>query len=120
MRTYAVYSGGGTDFVLIRDTFSWGAVLFAPLWALWHRMWLVAGLFVVINVALSFIAYGQDLGVLSMGFGLLVGFVASDIRCWHLEQKGWTLDAIVTGADRDAAERRFLDARPELTSALLP
>ena len=49
MRVYTVHILPGADALedaplLVREGFCWPAAIFTVFWALWHRMWLVAGL----------------------------------------------------------------------------
>src|SRR5258708_18763396 len=37
--------------VFVRDRFTWSAFLFAPLWMLWHRLWLVLLGYLVVMTA---------------------------------------------------------------------
>ena len=36
-------------FAFVRDGFSFWAFLLAPLWMLWHRMWLVLAVYVAVS-----------------------------------------------------------------------
>ncbi len=40
-------------FVFVRDGFHWWAFLLAPLWMLWHRLWLVFVIYLVVVAALT-------------------------------------------------------------------
>jgi hypothetical protein len=102
-------------FAFVRDGFSWWAFLFAPLWMLRHRMWLVLIGYVVIvglieiPVRLSGApAFAASLiGIL---LGLLVGFEAGTLRRFTLNRRGWKNLGVVSGDDLEDAERRFFDA----------
>src|SRR5580704_8689835 len=94
----------GERIVFVRDGFSWSAFVLAPLWMLWHRMWLVLGGYLVLSVAV-------DKGVAALGGpqlltvlagilpSLLVGMEASTLRRLTLRRKGWTNVAVVSGVD---------------------
>ncbi len=99
---------------VVPDRFTWSAVLFAPLWMLWHRLWIVLagylGVSVALTFALRFAGVGADArGFAMLLFGLLVGFEAASLRRWTLLLKGWREAAAVVGESREAAERRFFD-----------
>ena len=118
MRLYTVHIGrhrldGEPDLVLIKEGFCWPALFFTAFWALWHRMWLVAIALFVINGILSGLAHALGLdaassGVLSAGFAVIVGFVATDLRRWFLERRGFLFSEVVSGADQDTAARNYL------------
>jgi hypothetical protein len=101
--------------VFLRDAFSWSAFVFAPVWLLYHRLWLVL------------IAYGCAVGLLEAGLwlagvspegqilvaaltALLVGMESSNLRRWTLVRRGWQEVGTVVADDRDIAEQRFFDA----------
>ena len=99
----------------VRDGFSWWAFLFAPLWMLRHRMWLVLIGYVAVAAAIEIPlrlsgapAFAASLiGIL---LGLLVGFEAGTLRRFTLSRRGWKNLGVVSGADLEDAERRFFDA----------
>jgi hypothetical protein len=108
--------------VFVRDGFSFWAFLIAPLWMLWHRMWLVLLGYVVVlaavDTALSAIGASRTaMSVIGLLISLLVGLEASTLRRLSLRRRGFRNIGIVSGADREDAERRFFgswldDARP--------
>jgi Protein of unknown function (DUF2628) len=102
--------------VFVRDGFSFWAFLLAPLWMLWHRLWLVLIGYVLITIALQVVlpALGAAATV-SFAVGtlvsLLVGFEAATLRRFGLARRRFRNVGIVVGDDLEAAERRFFDAR---------
>jgi hypothetical protein len=101
--------------VFIRDGFSFWAFLFGPLWMLRHRMWLVFVLYVVIALVLEgLVAVASNSDALIAMIGLLiafwVGLEAATLRRFTLRQSGWRDVGVISGEDREAAERRFFDA----------
>jgi hypothetical protein len=102
-------------YVFVRDGFSFWAFLFGPLWMLRHRMWLVLALYVVILAVLAVVlaiagAPGLIRGFVVFLIALLVGLEAGTLRRFTLQRRGWTNVGVVTGEDREDAERRFFDA----------
>ncbi len=102
-------------FVFVRDGLSFWAFLFAPLWMLWHRMWLMLLGYVVITTvvvsALAVLGASQTaLLVIGLLISLLVGLEASTLRRFTLGRRGWKNVGIVSGDDLDDAERRFFTA----------
>lgn len=113
--------------VFVRDGFSFWAFLFAPLWMLWHRMWLVllgyaVGLAAIDAALLLLGASRAALSVIGLFISLLVGLEASTLRRLSLRRRGFRNVGVVSGADREDAERRFFgtwlaDPRSSSTAA---
>jgi Protein of unknown function (DUF2628) len=102
-------------FAFVRDGFSWWAFLFAPLWMLRHRMWLVLIGYVVVAAAIEIPvrlsgAPAIAASLIGILLGLLVGFEAGTLRRFTLNRRGWKNLGVVSGADLEDAERRFFDA----------
>jgi hypothetical protein len=103
--------------VFVRDGFSFWAFLIAPVWMLWHRMWLVLLGYIVVFVGLdaALAALGASGGAISaigLLVALLVGLEASTLRRVSLWRRGFRNIGIVSGADREDAERRFFETWP--------
>jgi hypothetical protein len=102
-------------FAFVRDGFSWWAFLFAPLWMLRHRMWLVLVGYVVVAAAIEIPvrlsgAPAVAASLIGILLSLLVGFEAGTLRRFTLNRRGWKNLGVVSGADLEDAERRFFDA----------
>ncbi|SLN18433.1 DUF2628 domain-containing protein [Oceanibacterium hippocampi] len=104
----------GDGLVLVREGFAWWALLVPPLWALYHRLWLVALLFVILSSALSLAVpllhldtNGASLAML--GLNLLFAMSANDLRRWTLGRRGYRELGVVGGRDIGAAEQRLID-----------
>jgi hypothetical protein len=118
---------GPDRFAFVRDSFHFWAFVLAPLWMLWHRLWLVFIGFALIAVALQFglhtIGVGSDGRLLGYALlALLAGLEAGTLRRWTLARRGWRDLGIVSGETREAAERRFFDTwtSPDGEPALRP
>jgi hypothetical protein len=123
MRVYSVHEPPvrGLDplpdaerFVFVRDGFYFRAFLFAPLWMLWHRMWLVLLCYVigsaVLETALVLVgATPADVTVVALLISLLVGLEASTLRRFTLNRRGWKNVGIASGDGLEDAERRFFE-----------
>lgn len=108
---------------LIKDGFNWPAFLLAVPWALWHRMWIVAAALIAAQVVLGLLPGLVGLGetvsaVLSMGLAVAVGLTGADLRDWSLRRRGFVAADVVVAENREMAERRFLESRPQLTAAM--
>jgi hypothetical protein len=108
-------------FVFVRDAFSWAALLFGPLWMLWHRMWLVLLGYLAVTTALALVLHLQgSAGVGTIVWGLLallLGFEAGTLRRFTLGRRGFRNIGIVVGDDLELAERRFFDSWIRKSSA---
>ncbi|MDA0262458.1 MAG: DUF2628 domain-containing protein [Proteobacteria bacterium] len=102
--------------VFVREGFSWFAMFLPLVWALWHRLWLVAGAIVVIGLVLNLgvrLLEIQEIYSSLIGGALLVwfGFEANDLRRWSLLRADWREIGVVGGRDRNDAEWRYFAAR---------
>jgi hypothetical protein len=112
----AAPGGRVSEPVLIREGFAFWAFVFGPFWALWHRLWLVALLLIVLNLAVASLpalaGIGEaEAGAAQLGLILLTGLFARDLRRWTLARRGWALTAVVCADDSRVAEWRYFDAR---------
>ncbi|ODA68045.1 hypothetical protein A7A08_01215 [Methyloligella halotolerans] len=98
--------------VFVKDGFSWPALFVAPLWLIYHRMWLVLvlylGGFVVLDLLLSMSNVGTAISDWA-GFGYMIFFAleANGLRRYSLERKGYQLVRMVIGGNRERAEAAF-------------
>jgi len=102
-------------FVFVRDSFSFWAFLFGPLWMLWHRMWLVLIAYMALMAALIFGlryvgASGNVPFVVEFLVALLVGFEAATLLRFTLGRRRYRQVGLVAADNLEAAEQRFFDA----------
>ena len=123
MRSYLVLTPpGGPDrdhrrTLVLPDGFSWTALLFQWIWLLWSRIW-IAGVVVFLLQCVS--GYLMSLPQLSLAGGLF-GFAVSLLvvlegrhyRSETLIRRGWTLEAVISAPNLDAAEEIFFAGLPE-------
>jgi len=119
-------------FVFVRDGFYVWAFLLAPLWMLWHRLWLVLLSYVAISLVVdaALVMLGASLTIVVVAgivIAVLVGLEASTLFRFTLRRRGWKNVGIVSGDDQEDAERRFFDvwmrdasSRPKPPSAAVP
>ena len=121
MRFYTVHlpvgEGGAAlgHAVLVRDGFNWLAFFFAPFWALAEGLWLAALPLVAALAVLIAVPLALDLGpllpvVLGLGYGVLAGFSANDLRRAGLAARGWRLVEVVAAPSRAHALMRYAEA----------
>ena len=102
----------------VKDGFSWPAFVFSFVWALWHRLWLVAAAIFAaefaVGMLVGLIGFGGLVnGVVSLGIALVVGWLANDLRRDHLERQGLTdLGVVIAASGEDAIERYFNESTP--------
>ena len=106
----------GEEPVLVKEGFCWPAFFFSVLWALWHRMWLIAPLLLLASVAIEAAlsqlgANDAARGAVNLGFALFVGVSANDWRRRRLAKQGFRLSEIVASSNADTACRRWGDAQ---------
>ena len=120
MRIYTVFepaAGGGkpedpASVIFIREGFCWTALLAPLLWLLYHRMWLVAAVYIGLSMVLGVFAQVEGepqllTGLAGLGFSLIVAFEAFELRRWHLRRKGFRQVASIAAENLDLAEMRY-------------
>ncbi|CDZ50966.1 DUF2628 domain-containing protein [Neorhizobium galegae] len=134
MRSYLVLtppndprSGPKRDFqstLVLRDGFSWLALLFPWIWLFWHRLW-VAGIVVLL------VQIGSGVLMQVPGFwtaGLLLGFATSLLtalegrhyRSEALIRRGWTLETVIAATDLRTAEEIYFSRLPQPQQQPMP
>ncbi|MBL6932957.1 MAG: DUF2628 domain-containing protein [Rhodospirillales bacterium] len=114
---------GDDGLVLVKDGFCWPAFFVAVPWALFHRMWLIAALIVVLHVfvgvSMTVAGFNEvQQGIVSFMVAVALGFSADEIRRWVLSRRGYSFEDVVVEENADRATRRFLDERPDLAVRL--
>jgi len=102
-------------FAFVRDGFSWWAFLFAPLWMLWRRLWVVLVVYLVISIGVEtamrvYGASGALISLVAILISLLAGLEASSLQRFTLKRRGWKNVGVVSGSDLEDAEHRFFAA----------
>jgi Protein of unknown function (DUF2628) len=100
--------------VLVREGFSFAALIFGPLWLVAHRAWLPAGAAVLLTLLILLLSHPPASIVLILGLAVLLGFSGWDLVRWSVARRGYLMSNIVTGRNEDEANYRLLAARPDL------
>ncbi|MDQ8732658.1 DUF2628 domain-containing protein [Bradyrhizobium sp. LHD-71] len=117
---------GDTDrFVFLRDGFHFWAMVFGPIWLIWHRLWLVLigylAVSVVVGSALALLGASSGVRTLVLLLlAILMGLEAGSLRRWTYSRGKWRQIDFVVADDEEAAERRFFDRWTEQQDAALP
>ena len=115
VHVFAVSDADDGDAILVKEGFSWPAFLFTFFWSLWHGMWVASAGIVaavtVLAVATELLGVGEATSfVVQLLFQFGIGLFGNDMRRWSLRREGFVETAVVTGADRGDAERRYFTA----------
>jgi hypothetical protein len=127
MRTYTVHLRPAADplftpdlgAVLVREGFNWAAFFFTWIWALVSRLWIAAAILFAADVAILLALEAIDLDPgsqfwITLGWHVIVGFVAEDLRRWGLGLRGYAVAEVVAAENIVAAERRFFEHNPSM------
>lgn len=108
--------------IFVRDGFSFPAFLVPPLWLLWHRLWVEAGVALLLVGAIGWLGEPSRLGpaggLLSLLVSIYVGLEGGALRSAAQRRRGWTALAVVEAESADDARIRYLadtmaDAGPQ-------
>lgn len=114
MKIWTAHEKPNVPPVLLREGFSFGALVFGPLWLATHRAWLPAGAAFVLSLLILLLTDPPASIVLILGLALLLGLSGWDLVRWSIARRGFLESNVVTGQNEDAASHRLLDARPDL------
>ena len=103
--------------VLVAERFSWGALIFGPLWLAAHRAWIAAIVALLLYMAAAAVPEHAWRPFLAFAVAILLGLLGQDLRRWTLARRGFLLAHVVAARDRDEALARLLAARPDLLAA---
>ena len=102
--------------VFVPEGFAWGGFAFTFIWALWHRLWVVAALVFALTAGLSaavnFELLGPGLGgLLQFGISFLFGFEARQLQLRSLERAGFRRAGLIEASSLEAAELVYFTGR---------
>ncbi|MBV8916077.1 MAG: DUF2628 domain-containing protein [Acetobacteraceae bacterium] len=114
MRTYTAHLKPGRAPVLVRESWSWGAFLFGPLWLLANRAWIPAALDFALTALLAVLLPDRLEGPVMLGLAIILGLLGRDLVRWSLDRRGYVLTHVLAARDEDGALGRLLMARRDL------
>lgn len=120
MRFWTAHIRTGAEPVLVREGFSWGALIFGPIWLAAHRVWIPAVLAVVCIVLILTLARGGTAAALLATLVVLLGLSGHDLRRWSLDYRGYLLAQVIAARTESDALARLLERRPDLKGSFLP
>ena len=98
--------------IILRDGFSFPAFVFTAVWAVWHKLWTLAVVIILIWIGGgSFLHYfGADEFVyffVFSGFALMLGYLANDFLSKALCRQGFQPVGLVAAKNLELAFRRW-------------
>jgi hypothetical protein len=115
VRIYTAHTAPNRAPVLVPEGFSWGALLFGPVWLAAHGAWIFAALVLAIDLALGLFAPGWTLAIAAF----VTGLFGQDFRRLALELRGYALVHVIAASSFDGALARLLARRPDLTASAI-
>jgi hypothetical protein len=100
------------DVVLLREGFSWWALIFPLPWLVIKGMWIVLLVALGVQFAIWGLAEALHLSdamrlAMSLSINLILAFEGNNLLRWTYERRGFEELGLVHGEDLDAAEYRF-------------
>lgn len=120
MRFWTAHLRSDSPPVLVREGFSWGALVFGPLWLAWHRAWIAAVLSAAAAALILELTAGAAAAVLMCGLAALLGLSGHDLRRWSITHRGYMLTQVIAARSEAEALGRLLAQRPDLAGRYLP
>ena len=119
MRFWTAHVRAGGVPVLVREGFSWGALLFGPVWLLAHRAWIAAAVDLALGVLAIALTGGGTAAAIVVALAIGQGLLGNDLVRWSLDLRGYTLAHVIAARDEAGAAGRLLQGRPDLLGAFV-
>ncbi len=119
MKFWTAQIRAGAAPVLVREGFSWGALIFGPLWLAAHRVWIPAVLALVACILIVVLTDGIISMALLATLAILLGLSGHDLRRWSLDHRGYLLSQVVAAPTEIDALARLLGRRPDLKGSFM-
>lgn len=114
MTIYTAHTRANSAPVLVREGFSWGALVFGPLWLLARGVWVPGGFALCLWILVAIFVPRPAVGAVLLVLHWALGLIARDLQRWALTQSGFLLVHIVAAPDADRALVELLERRPDL------
>lgn len=109
MNLYSIYTNNKSEDIsptIIKQGFSFWALVFNLFWAIYHKMWFVAGIVVLANLIVMQFAGVALVGQVIQLF--VFGFFASEIREFYAKKQGLQLDDVILAGSEEEAEVKYV------------
>ncbi len=111
----AIILSEGLETRFVKEGISWAALIFPPLWLIFHRMWLVLLGTVVLYVIAGAAAEALSLDPLTtlwllLSVHVIVALEGNNLRRWTYKRAGYREIGVVTGRSLETCERRFFES----------
>ncbi len=106
--------------MLVREGFSWGALIFGPFWLAAHRAWIAAALTLATAILIVFLTRDGVSAILLATLIVLLGLSGHDLHRWSLDHRGYLLAQIIAARTELEALGQLLERRPDLKGTFLP
>jgi hypothetical protein len=106
--------------MLLREGFSWGALVFGPFWLFWHRAWIPASIVLAIDILIGVLLDDPFGPALTLGLAWFLGLSGRDLVRWSVEHRGYVLTHVFAARDETEALARLLADRPDLRASFMP
>jgi hypothetical protein len=120
VKFWTAHIRAGAAPILVREGFSWGALIFGPLWLAAHRAWIAAALSLAAFILIVFLATDGIAAALLTTLVVLLGLSGHDLRRWSLDLRGYLLAQVLVASNELEALERLLERRPDLKGSFLP
>ena len=106
-RLYTVHHKGSGDIRVVADRFDGFALALAPLWAVWHGLWITLAVQVLL-VALAALWAPSAALVVFYGLAVIAGFEGGAVRRAELRLRRWREAGVVEARSPEGAEELYL------------
>ena len=120
MKFWTAHIRAGVPPVLVREGFSWGALIFGPFWLAAHRAWIAAVLTLAFTILILLLANGGTAVALLCTLIVLLGLSAHDLHRWSLDHRGYLLSQVIAARSETEALMQLLERRPDIKGTFLP
>lgn len=115
MHLYSIYTGSenkNLDLMIIKQGFSFWALVFNFFWAVYHKMWLVAILIMVANFIVFSFQGAENISMIeylkyTIQF-FAFGVFATELREFYAKKQGMELDDIILASSEEEAELKYM------------
>jgi hypothetical protein len=119
VRLYSAHVKANAEPVLVREGFSWGGLVFGPIWLAMHRAWSAALISLAGFVLIGFLVPSPLCLILAAALAVLLGLIGHELQCWSMERRGYLVVHVVAARGAEEALLRLLTYRPDLAGRFM-